>query len=55
MTMVVLVAPDIFKEDAAAYGSKADKKKAKEREEKLWGEVQKLKARNRRNKIKQDF
>lgn len=40
----VLVAPDIFKEDAAAYGSKADKKKAKEREEKLWGEVQKLKA-----------
>ncbi|MBL7800301.1 MAG: class I SAM-dependent DNA methyltransferase [Chitinophagales bacterium] len=39
----VLVAPSIFKEDAATYGSKADKKKAKEREEKLWGEVQKLK------------
>ncbi len=40
----VLVAPNIFNEDAAAYGSKADKKKAKEREEKLWAEVQKLKA-----------
>lgn len=39
----VLVAPNIFKEDKAAYGSKADKKIAKEREEKLWAEVQKLK------------
>jgi adenine-specific DNA-methyltransferase len=39
----LLVAPNIFKEDDASYGNKSNKKKAKEREENLWAEIQKLK------------
>lgn len=40
----LLVAPNIFKEDESQYGSKDNKKKAKERENKLFAEIQALKA-----------
>ncbi|CAN5432714.1 TaqI-like C-terminal specificity domain-containing protein [soil metagenome] len=40
----LLVAPNIFKEDAALYGSKDNKQKAKERLENKFTEIQKLKA-----------
>jgi len=40
----LLVAPNIFKEDGALYGNDENKNKAKEREKKLWAEIQKLKA-----------
>jgi hypothetical protein len=40
----LLVAPNIFKEDESQYGSKDNKKKAKERENKLFAEIQTLKA-----------
>ncbi|MFN4235451.1 MAG: Eco57I restriction-modification methylase domain-containing protein [Bacteroidia bacterium] len=39
----LLVAPNIFKEDDALYGSRDNKKKAKEREKELFAEIQKLK------------
>ncbi|WP_317900121.1 DUF7149 domain-containing protein [Aurantibacillus circumpalustris] len=38
----VLVAPNIFKEDEAAYGNESNKKKAKEREKDLEKEIAKL-------------
>lgn len=41
---MLLVAPNIFKEDEAQYGSKDNQEKAKEREEKLGAEIQALKA-----------
>jgi len=40
----LLVAPNIFKEDMAVYGSNSNKKKAKDRELKMFAEIQKLKA-----------
>lgn len=40
----LLVAPNMFREDAAAYGTKANQKKAKEREGKMLADINKLKA-----------
>lgn len=40
----LLVAPNMFREDAAAYGTKANQKKAKERESKMLADINKLKA-----------
>jgi hypothetical protein len=40
----LLVAPNIFKEDEEVYGNKSNKKKAKERQDKLLAEIQKLRA-----------
>ena len=40
----LLVAPNMFKEDDVVYGSHDNKQKAKKREEKLWAEIESLKA-----------
>lgn len=40
----LLVAPNMFREDATAYGNKANQKKAKERESKMLADINKLKA-----------
>lgn len=40
----LLVAPNMFREDATAYGTKANQKKAKERESKMLADINKLKA-----------
>src|SRR5690606_27786632 len=40
----LLTAPNIFREDAAVYGNAANIKKAKEREENLRAEIEKVRA-----------